>query len=178
MNRVKKVVLVITLASVLTVGLAMFGCSSDSTAATPTQDTNVGSLAPDFQFYDSEERLVSLSDLRGRPIILNFWETRCQPCVSEMPYLQQVHEEWSDNGLVLLAINMGDTSSQVKEFLQSHELSLPVLLDTKRHVAARYNIWAVPTTFFIDKEGTIQAVRVGAFPNEQAIYGDLEKIMT
>ena len=178
MNRVKKVVLVITLASVLTVGFAMFGCSSDSTAATPTQGTNVGSLAPDFQFYDSEERLVSLSDLRGKPVVLNFWATWCGPCVYEMPYLQQVYEEWSDRGLVLLAINMGGTSSQVEEFLQSHDLSLPVLLDTKRDVAARYSIRYVPTTFFIDKEGTIQAVKVGAFPNEQAIYGDLEKIMT
>ncbi len=178
MNRAKKVVLVIALASVLTAGFSMSGCSSNSTPPTPTQGTNVGSLAPDFQFYDSEERLVSLSDLRGKPVVLNFWATWCGPCVYEMPYLQQVYEEWSDRGLVLLAINMGGTSSQVEEFLQSHDLSLPVLLDTKRDVAARYSIRYVPTTFFIDKEGTIQAVKVGAFPNEQAIYGDLEKIMT
>ncbi|TET42134.1 MAG: redoxin domain-containing protein [Dehalococcoidia bacterium] len=177
MNRLKKVMLVVTLASVLTVGFAMFGCSSDSTPATPAQDTNVGSLAPDFQFYDSEERLVSLSDLRGKPVVLNFWATWCGPCVYEMPYLQQVYEEWSDRGLVLLAINMGGTSSQVEEFLQSHDLSLPVLLDTKRDVAARYSIRYIPTTFFIDKEGTIQAVKVGAFPNKEAIEGDLNKIV-
>jgi len=94
-----------------------------------------------------------------------------------MPYLQQVYEEWSDRGLVLLTINMGGTSSQVEEFLQSHNLSLPVLLDTKRDVAARYNIRYVPTTFFIDRDGTIQAVKVGAFPNKEAIEGDLNKIM-
>lgn len=177
MNRLKKVVLVVTLASVLTVGLSMSGCSSDSTPPTPTHDTNVGNLAPDFQFYDSQERLVSLSDLRGKPVVLNFWATWCGPCVYEMPYLQQVYEEWSDRGLVLLTINMGGTSSQVEEFLQSHNLSLPVLLDTKRDVAARYNIRYVPTTFFIDRDGTIQAVKVGAFPNKEAIEGDLNKIM-
>lgn len=177
MNRLKEVLLVMVLASVVTVGFAMFGCSSDSTTPTPAQDTNVGSLAPDFQFYNSQEELVSLSDLRGEPVVLNFWATWCGPCVYEMPYLQEVYEEWSDNGLVLLTINMGGTSSQVKEFLQSHDLSLPVLLDTNRDLAARYNIRYVPTTFFIDGDGTIQAVKVGAFPNKEAMEGDLDKIM-
>ena len=113
----------------------------------------------------------------GKPVILNFWATWCGPCVYEMSYIQQVHEEQSDKGLVLLTINMGGTSSQVEEFLQSHSLSLPVLLDTKRNLAARYNIRYIPTTFFIDKDGTIQAVRVGAFPNKEAIEGYLDKIM-
>jgi cytochrome c biogenesis protein CcmG/thiol:disulfide interchange protein DsbE len=171
MNRVKEVLLLIILASVVTVGLVMSGCSSGSSAP------SVGSLAPDFQFYNSQEELVSLSDLRGEPVILNFWATWCGPCVYEMPYLQQVYEEWSDDGLVLLTINMGGTSSQVKEFLQDHDLSLPVLLDPNRNLAAQYNISHIPTTFFIDMDGTIQAVRVGAFPNKEAIEDDLDKIM-
>jgi thiol-disulfide isomerase/thioredoxin len=178
MNRANKVVLVITLALVVTLGFAVFGCSSDSTAHTPAQDTNVGSVAPDFQFYNSQEELVSLSDLRGEPVVLNFWATWCGPCVYEMPYLQEVHEEWSDNGLVLLTINMGGTSSEVKEFLQSHGLSLPVLLDTNRDLADRYNIRYVPTTFFIDRDGAIQAVKVGAFPNKEAMEGYFDKIMS
>jgi peroxiredoxin len=177
MNRLKEVLLVMVLALVVTVGFAMSGCSSDSTTLTPTQDTNVGSLAPDFQFYNSQEELVSLSDLRGEPVVLNFWATWCGPCVYEMPYLQEVYEERSDNGLVLLTINMGGTSSQVQEFLQSHDLSLPVLLDTNRDLADRYNIRYVPTTFFIDRDGTIQAVKVGAFPNKEAMEGYLDKIM-
>jgi len=177
MNRLKKLVLAITLASVLTVGFPMCGCSPDSAAVGGIEGTKVGNLAPDFQFYDSEGDLVSLSDLRGRPIILNFWATWCGPCVYEMPYIQQVHEEQSDKGLVLLAINMGGTSSQVEEFLQSHDLSLPVLLDAKRDVAARYNIRYIPTTFFVDKDGTIQAVKVGAFLNREAMEDYLDKIM-
>ena len=94
-----------------------------------------------------------------------------------MPYIQEIYEEWSDEGLVVLAINIGGTSSQVKEFLQSHNLSFTVLLDTKQDVARRYNIQYIPTTFFIDKEGIIQAVKVGAFPNKEAIEGELNKIM-
>ena len=187
MNRAKKVVLVITLALVLTVGFSMSGCSSESneggpalgriTACSMGAGPQVGRLAPDFQFQSPEGQATSLGDQRGEPVILNFWATWCGPCVREMPYLQQVYEEWSDKGLVLLAIDIGETSSQVKEFLQSHDLSLPVLLDTKRDAAGRYNIRYVPTTFFIDRDGTIQAVKVGAFPNKEAIEGDLNKIM-
>jgi len=171
MNKLLRAILVITLASVLTTGFTMAGCSSNSTPPT------VGNLAPDFQFYNPEEEPVSLSDLRGKPVMLNFWATWCGPCVSEMPYLQQVYEEWSDKGLVLLAINKGEPPSKVKEFLQNHNLSLPVLLDTKQVISQKYSIRAIPTTFFIDKEGIIQVVRIGAFPNKEAIESDLNKIM-
>lgn len=187
MDRLPKVMLVITSALVLIVGFAAAGCSSESnqggpalgaiTACSVGAGPELGNPAPDFQFQSAEGQATSLGNLRGEPLILNFWATWCHPCVYEMPYLQQVYEEQSDKGLVLLAINMGETSSQVKEFLQSHSLSLPVLLDSKRDVAARYNIWAVPTTFFIDKDGTIQAVKVGAFPNKGAVEDYLDKIM-
>lgn len=171
MNKMLKVLLIITLASVLAAGFAMAGCSPNSTPPT------VGNLAPDFQFYNPEEEPVSLSDLRGKPVMLNFWATWCGPCVSEMPYIQQVYEEWSDKGLVLLAINKGEPPSKVEEFLQDHNLSLPVLLDTKQVISQKYNIRYIPTTFFIDKEGIIQVVRIGAFPNKEAIESDLNKIM-
>ena len=149
-----------------------------ASSTTPTQGTQVGDLAPDFQLNNLEGKPVSLGDLRGKPVILNFWATWCRPCVSEMPFIQRVYEEQSAEGLVLLAINIGGTSSQIKEFLQSHNLSLPVLLDTKQDVARRYNIQYVPTTFFIDKEGIIQTVKIGAFPdNKEAIEGYLNEIM-
>ncbi len=146
-------------------------------SSTPAQGTKVGNLAPDFQLNNLDGKLVSLGDLRGKPVILNFWATWCHPCVFEMPFMQRVYEEQSAKGLVLLAINIGGTSSQVKGFLQSHDFSLPVLLDTKQEVARRYNIQYIPTTFFIDKEGIIQVVKVGAFPNKEAIEGELNKIM-
>jgi len=156
---------------------AILGPKELASSTTPTQGTQVGDLAPDFQLNNLEGKPVSLGDLRGKPVILNFWGTWCHPCVSEMPLIQKVHEEQSAEGLVLLAINMGGTSSQVKEFLQAHNLSLPVLLDTRQDVARRYNIQYIPTTFFIDKEGIIQTVKIGAFPDKEAIEGYLNKIM-
>jgi peroxiredoxin len=94
-----------------------------------------------------------------------------------MPHMQQVYEEWSDKGLVLLAINTGGTSPQVKQFLKSHNLSLPVLLDTNKDVTLKYNIQYFPTTFFIDKDGIIQVVIIGAFQSKEAIEDNLNKIM-
>jgi len=147
----------------------------------PTQGTQegtqAGNLAPDFQLDNLDGETVSLSDLRGKPVMLNFWATWCHPCVSEMPYIQEVYEQWSVKGLVVLAINMGGVSSEVKEFLESHNLSLPVLLDSKQKVAQRYNIRYVPTTFFIDESGIIQATKIGAFPNKDTIESELNKIM-
>jgi len=93
-----------------------------------------------------------------------------------MPLLQELYEERAE-GLVLLAINLGETSSRVREFLRTYSLSLPVLLDTNGKVAWRYNIRYIPTTFLIDKDGIIQVVKVGAFLNKEAIEDDLNKIM-
>jgi len=95
-----------------------------------------------------------------------------------MPYLQEIFEEWSDKGLVVLAIDVGESPSKVKGFLQSHNLSLPVLLDTRGNVAQKYNIRGIfPTTFLIDKEGIIQVKIIGAFPSKEAIEKKLSKII-
>ena len=175
MNNPLKIILIVTLALILSAGLAITGCSSNS--APSTQGTGVGNLAPDFQLDNLKGESVSLSDFRGEPVMLNFWATWCPPCVSEMPYIQQMYDEWGDKGLILLVIHMGGSPSQVKEFLQSHNLSLPVLLDTTQAIAQKYNIRYIPTTFFIDKDGIVQVVKVGAFPNKEAIESDLNKIM-
>jgi len=94
-----------------------------------------------------------------------------------MPYIQQVYNEWHGKGLVVLAINIGESTSQIEEFMQSQGLSLPVLLDTRGSIAQRYNIMGIPTTFFIDKEGIIQEKIIGAFQNKAQIEKRLSKII-
>jgi len=168
MNKMVKVILVTILVS----GLLITGCAGES-----NQVAQVGMPAPDFQFQNPDGQHTSLSDLQGKPVLINFWATWCGPCRFEMPYLQQVYEEWSDKGLVVLAINIGESSAQVEAFMQSHDLSLPVLLDAKQAVAQKYNIWSIPTTFFIDKDGIIQEKIVGAFPSKIAIEEKLSKII-
>jgi len=166
MNKILKVILPI----ILTLGLVVTSCSEPSEA-------RVGQPAPDFQLQNLDRESVSLNDLKGKPVLLNFWATWCGPCVSEMPYLQEIYDEWSGKGLVLLAINGGESSSKVSNFLQNYNLSLPVLLDTEGIVAQRYNIMGIPTTFFIDKDGIIQEKVIGAFPNKAEIEKRLSKIV-
>ena len=181
-----KVILLVMVVS----GLLMAGCSGGSNQEGPAlgritgcsvdsaQSPEVGNPAPDFQYQDADGQSTSLSDLQGKPVLINFWTTWCGPCVHEMPYLQQVYNEWSGKGLVVLAINIGESPSKARGFLQSHNLSLPVLLDTKQDAARGYNIRAIPTTFFVDKNGIIQEKIVGAFPSKIAIEEKLSKIIT
>ena len=168
MNKMLTAILVM----ILTSGLLITGCSAGSE---PT--ATVGKAAPDFTLQNLEGQSISLNDLKGKPVLINFWATWCGPCVFEMPYLQEIHDEWSGKGLMVLAINRGESSSKVEQFLQSNNLSLPVLLDTKLDVFRRYNIRSIPTTFFIDKDGIIQVKVIGAFPNKEAIENRVSKIM-
>ncbi len=149
-----------------------------SAATSPTPEgTQVGNLAPDFQLQNLVGQVISLSDLNGKPVLINFWATWCPPCRDEMPDLEKIYEEWSDKGLMLLAINVGESPALVKEFLETHNFSVPVFLDTERSVSEKYNITGIPTTFFIDKHGIIGGKRVGAFSNKEEIEGYLGKII-
>ena len=169
MNRILKVMLVI----ILTLVLLVTGCSTGSESL----GARVGEPAPDFQLQSLDGQTISLGNLRGKPVLINFWATRCPSCVSEMPYIQEIYEEWSNEGLVVLAIDIGESSSKVEEFMQNHNLSFIVLLDTKQDVAQRYNFQYIPTTFFIDEDGIIQEKVIGPFQNKTQIENRLSKIM-
>jgi len=169
MNKILKVILPI----ILTLGLLITSCSCSSEPS----EARVGQPAPDFQLQNLDGQPISLNDLKGKPVLLNFWSTRCPPCVHEMPFLQEIYDEWSGKGLMLIAINVGEGSSTVKGFMQNRNLSLPVLLDTELAVAQKYNITGIPTTFFIDTDGVIQEKVIGAFPNKAEIEKRLSKIV-
>jgi len=163
---------------ILTTGLLMPGCSSPSKPGDSAQGVEVGKLAPDFQLQNLDGQTVSLGNLRGKPVLINFWATWCPPCRSEMPYIQEIYDEWSDKELVVLAINIGESSSKAEGFMQSYNLSFTVLLDTKQAIAQKYNIQYIPTTFFIDKDGIIQDKVIGPFQNKTQIENRLSKIIS
>ena len=164
--------LIAILVVILTAGLVITGCTAGSE---PT--ATVGNVAPDFQLQNLDGQSITLSDLKGNPVLINFWATWCGPCVSEMPHLQEIHNEWSDRGLIVLAINWGESASEVEQFLQAHNLSLPVLLDTNQVVARKCGTRSIPVTFFIDKNGIIQNKVTGAFPSKASIESRLREIM-
>jgi peroxiredoxin len=187
MDRVLKVIPVLMLVLVSVSGLMLTGCVSSTPtppapappAPTPAQGPQVDKLAPDFKLQSLDGQTVSLGDFRGKPVLLNFWATWCPPCRFEMPFIQEIYEnkEWSGKGLVILAIDIGENPSVVKEFMESYDLSFTVLLDIDQDVALEYNIRAIPTTFFIDKDGIIQDIKVGAFSSKTEIERRLIKVI-
>jgi peroxiredoxin len=176
-NRKLKGLLVVLLALMLVLVTGCGTTSEPSDGTSPTEGTEIGDRAPDFQLRDTDGQHVSLSDMLGQPVILNFWATWCGPCKMEMPYLQQVYDEWSGEGLVLLAINCGESSSQATGFMQSYGYTFPVLLDSNGSVSDNYGVRYIPTTFFIDVYGIVQGKQVGAFPSEEAIEQELSNII-
>jgi len=159
------------LAILLALGLAATACSTE--AAAP----EVGKLAPNFELNTLDGQSVALSQLKGTPVLVNFWATWCGPCTYEMPFLQQVYEDWPEEELVLLAINIQEGSSKVSQFMQSQGFSFPVLLDSQAAVAQQYSVMGIPSTFFIDSDGVIQEIKVGAFRSKaqiEAILGQID----
>ncbi len=179
MNKMLKLILPV----ILTLVLLLASCSAGpepldgKSPAVPVKGTQINNLAPDFQLQSLDGQTISLSDLRGKPVLINFWASWCPPCREEMPYLQEIYEEWTDKGLVVLAINIGESSSTAEEFIQSYNLSFTVLLDTEQDIAQRYNITGIPTTLFIDKDGIIQDKVIGAFQSTAQIENRLSKII-
>jgi cytochrome c biogenesis protein CcmG, thiol:disulfide interchange protein DsbE len=144
----------------------------------PSPGTNIGNLANDFQLTSLDGKVVLLSGLRGKPVLLNFWATWCPPCKAEMPLLQQIYDKYTAQGLVLLEVDVGETASVVKSYLASNNLSLPVVLDTDRKVTlSSYGVASIPTSFFIDKNGVIQQKFIGAYTSLEQIETQLKKIM-
>lgn len=130
----------------------------------------------DFELLDLEGNRVRLSDYSDKIVFLNFWATWCPPCKAEMPYMQEIHEEYKD--VAILAVNStstelrGGTDSKkakkkVAEFIKQEGYTFPVLLDADDDVIENYSgifpIAGIPTTFIIDKKGTIRYVKPGTF---------------
>jgi peroxiredoxin len=130
--------------------------------------TNAEKVAAlDFKLKDLNGKDVSLSDFKGKKVLLNFWASWCRPCLSEMPDIQKLYNETKDSDLVILAVNLGEDKVTVKSFTDINKYNFTVLLDLEESAGRQYNIAAIPTTFFIDKEGNIVSTVKGAITLEK-----------
>lgn len=122
-----------------------------------------GEAAPNFQLRDLNGQLVSLSDLRGKVVLLNFWATWCDPCKDEMPRIVAAFHHYREAGLQVLAVNLTDQESlgDVRKFVDVYHVPFPVALDRKGKVRRRYALRGVPTSVFIDGQGLVRAVHTG-----------------
>ena len=117
-------------------------------------------IAPDFELITLTGETVKLSDYRGKKVMLNFWVSWCSPCRIEMPYMEDYYEEYKETENVeVFAVNMShmerDRSKTVKNFVDEHQLTFPILLDEEGEVTDLYEVRAYPTTYIINTEGII-----------------------
>jgi peroxiredoxin len=122
-----------------------------------------GFNAPDFNLEDASGKSFQLSELRGRPLIVNVWASWCPPCRAEMPALERVYQEYRFAGLEVLAVNAAnqDTVDAATGFVRDNGLHFPILFDRDGRVSAIYQVRSLPSTFFIDRHGVIREVVIG-----------------
>jgi len=117
----------------------------------------VGHPAPNFEMHLANGEKVTLNDLKGHPMIVNFWATWCPPCRREMPDLIKAYEAHKDEGLVVLEVNSAEAPVQVEAFIEQFGVTAPVVIDARNEVLGVYRTNGLPASFFIDKDGVIQA---------------------
>jgi len=129
----------------------------------------VGQPAPDFTLDMLDGGQVILSGLKGKAVLINFWASWCVPCREETPDLVQAYHVHQAEGLVILGVNMTsiDTISDAKAFAVEFQIPYPVLLDKDGKVAALYRVSGIPTSYFINRQGTITHVQIGKLTPEQ-----------
>ena len=119
--------------------------------------------APQANFKDLQGKQFSLEQLRGKPVIINFWATTCPGCVLEIPALVELSQKYSANNLVIIGVAMDyDPESQVREMVRQKKMTYPVVLDSKGELAEAFGqVTLTPTTFFISKDGKIFKHKLG-----------------
>jgi thiol-disulfide isomerase/thioredoxin len=123
--------------------------------------------APELTLSDTQGVSRSLADYRGQVVLVNLWATWCPPCKEEMPTLQAYYEKYREAGFVIVAINDGDPQPDVLQFVEDYELTFPVWLDpTYIATEQAFNTINLPTSFVIDRSGTIQLTWVGGINTE------------
>ena len=120
----------------------------------------VGYPAPTWELKDLQGHPVKLADFRPRPVLVNFWAVWCPPCRAEMPLLDRLAHQRTD--VAVVAVDVGDGAQDIRAFLAAQGLTLPVALDTQGAVATRYGVHGLPTTFFLDAQGIVRFVHIGA----------------
>ena len=121
-----------------------------------TRATKESGKAHDFEIETFDGEMLRLSDLEGKVVVLNFWASWCPPCRWEMPFFEEMHQEYKDQGVVFLGVAISDTLENARGFAESTGVTYPIGLDTTSEISRNYNVVSLPTTFFIGREGNVE----------------------
>jgi peroxiredoxin len=163
-------------------GAAWVGSSAAPDSATTggrIPSPREGFLAPDFTLDLLTGGEMTLSEQKGKVVIINLWASWCPPCKAEMPALQEVYLANRDRGLEVLAVNTTyqDQESAAAAFVQDFNLTFPILMERTGDVARQYQLRAMPSTFFVDREGVIRKVIIGGPMSEVTLQTAVEELL-
>ncbi|MCL4531421.1 MAG: TlpA family protein disulfide reductase [Chloroflexi bacterium] len=169
-------------ALILLAGLVWIFLSSDKTGASTAgriPAPQKGFLAPDFSLETPTGEKISLSQMRGQAVLVNIWATWCPPCREEMPTIQKYYEQYKEQGFVVLGINstVQDNPLDVVPFVNQYGLTFPILLDETGTLGPKYDLRSLPSSFFINRDGSIAEVVIGGPMSEALLRTNIEEIL-
>ncbi|MCS6856866.1 MAG: TlpA family protein disulfide reductase [Sandaracinaceae bacterium] len=129
----------------------------------PVQALSIGAKAPEIglPILANGSGKIEISRLRGQVLIVDFWASWCKPCAEAMPHLDRLFTSYSDRGLRVIGVSQDESEAGVRMFLRRVRVSFPVVLDATHEVAGRYGPSHMPTTFFVDRKGSIRYIHTG-----------------
>jgi peroxiredoxin len=146
----------------------------------PPLSAQEGQAAPDFTLQDLEGQTYTLSELKGKVVLLDFWASWCQPCLHAIPALNRLSSKFQEEDFLLLGINVDRSKSTnaLKRFVEEYEISYPVLADKRGKVAGRYRAFVLPLSYLIDKKGKIAERMVGYnLSLEEELEGRIDSLL-
>lgn len=159
----RRILVALIIFVLLAVGLTVLA-GSPRPDAPPVTSVRVGTVAPDFTLPSYEGDSVSLSHLRGKVVIINFWATWCPPCRTEKPRMEKLYQHFAERGdLEILAVNVEeDAQRALATYFQQHSFTFPVLLDSAARVQELYRVYRFPESFIVDRNGIVVDHVIGA----------------
>lgn len=142
--------------------LLWFGLTRSSSQAT------VGNPAPEFELPSvTTGEMISSDDLKGRPVVVNFWASWCIPCREEAPLLERAYREYRDDGVIFLGVNIKDAKSDAEDFIEEFGITYPNVRDVDQQLTRPFGVLGLPETFFLDHDWTFFGTVKGEQTAEQ-----------
>jgi peroxiredoxin len=137
----------------------------------------VNDNAINFEMKDiNTKKTYTLSDQKGKGVVINFWGSWCDPCKHEMPFMNKVYQEYKDKGIQLFALNANEAPFVVSKFVSDYGLTFPVGIDKDQNILDLYGVGPLPTTFFVSPNGKIKRIAIGEM-TEENFRGYLKEIL-